>query len=512
MRRSLPEAGRIAAPVLLAMALAFSCRAGRDAAAMGPLLAGRWYPAHAAELASAVDGMMAPGKAERIDGAAVIVVPHAGYMYSGKVAGSGYASVRGMNPGVVVVLAPSHRARFGGCAVLALDRYDTPLGGVKLDRKSAEKLAAHPLFAASSEAFAHEHAFEIQLPFLQRLFGAKLGADIAVLPVLVGEISDADAARAALKIVETIGDMPRPLFVVSSDFTHYGQRFGYVPFSERRTAALRERLRALDGGAIDLIVAGDARGFSRYVEKTGATICGRNPIMIALSIPLTDRAAAALAYDTSCSVTGECESSVSYAAIRILGRIAGEAQSGRPRAFGERERRFLLGLARGNIRSHLMSGRQCPVSPAGVPEACRARSGVFVTLKRNGRLRGCIGTIAGERPLFESVLENSYLAAFRDPRFGPLTSGELDGLSVEISVLTEPRAVSSVDEIVLGRDGIIVELGNRRALFLPQVATEQNWTREEFLTQACRKAGLPDDAWRSGAVIYTFRAEVFGDA
>jgi len=234
--------------------------------------------------------------------------------------------------------------------------------------------------------------------------------------------------------------------------------------------------------------------------------------MIALAIPLADRAAELVAYDTSCGVTGECESSVSYAAIRVLGRIAGDAKSGSPRAFGERERRFLLGLARGNIRSHLMSGRQCPVIPAEVPEACRARSGVFVTLKRNGRLRGCIGTITGERPLFESVLENSYFAAFRDPRFGPLTRGELEGLSVEISVLTEPRAVRSVDEIVLGRDGIIVELGNRRALFLPQVATEQNWTREEFLTQACRKAGLPDDAWRSGAVIYTFRAEVFGDA
>lgn len=512
MRRSLPDGGRIAAPALLAMALAFSCRAGASPESMGPFLAGRWYPAHAAGLASDVDGMMAPGKAERIDGAAVLVVPHAGYMYSGKVAGSGYASVRGMNPGVVVVLAPAHRAHIDGCAVLPVDRYDTPLGGVKLDRKGAERLAAHPLFTASREAFAHEHAFEIQLPFLQRLFGETLGTDIAVLPVLVGEISDADAACAAAKIVEAVGGRPRPLFVVSSDFTHYGHRFGYVPFRERNAVALREKLRAFDGGAIDLIVAGDAKGFSRYVEKTGATICGRNPIMIALSIPLADRAAATVAYDTSCGVTGECESSVSYAAIRILGRIAGDAKAGRTRAFGEREKRFLLGLARGNIRSHLTSGRQYPVSLADVPEACRARTGVFVTLKRNGQLRGCIGTIAGERPLFESVLENSYFAAFRDPRFGPLTRGELEGLSVEISVLTEPRAVSSVEEIVLGRDGIIVELGNRRALFLPQVAVEQNWTREEFLTQACRKAGLPDDAWRSGAVIYTFRAEVFGDA
>ncbi len=478
---------------------------------MGPLLAGRWYPADAKELASAIDGMMAASPAEAIDDAAVLIVPHAGYQYSGKVAGCGYATLRGTNPGVVVILAPSHQARLEGCAVLPVDRYDTPLGGIQLDRKTAEKLAASRLFTASREAFAREHAFEIQLPFLQRLFGAKLGADIAVLPVLVGEIGEADARLAASKIVEAIAGKRRPLFVVSSDFTHYGERFGYLPFREHRPAGVRERLRALDGGAIEAIVRGDSEGFSRYVEKTGATICGRNPIRLALSIPFAKRSAKLLAYDTSCNITGECDSSVSYASIGIFGTLRDAAKGGTGFSLSTREKRYLLDLARANIRSHLFQGKALTVSESDVPDGCRQHCGVFVTLKKSGELRGCIGIITGIAPLYQSVIECSYSSAFRDPRFEPLARSEINDVSIEISVLTEPHAVRSPEEIVVGRDGIIIEMGGHRGLLLPQVAIEYGWTREEFLVHACRKAGLPDNAWRSGATIYTFQALVFGE-
>jgi AmmeMemoRadiSam system protein B len=187
MKPSRPIRRHAAAFCLLALALTFSCRASSPAETMGPLLAGRWYPADAKALASEVDGMMAASPAEAVDEAAVLIVPHAGYQYSGKVAGCGYAALRASSPGVIVILAPSHQARLEGCAVLPADRYGTPLGEVRLDRKAAGKLAGTRLFTASREAFAHEHALEIQLPFLQRLFGAKLGTDIAVLPVLVGK-------------------------------------------------------------------------------------------------------------------------------------------------------------------------------------------------------------------------------------------------------------------------------------------------------------------------------------
>ena len=177
--------------------------------------------------------------------------------------------------------------------------------------------------------------------------------------------------------------------------------------------------------------------------------------------------------------------------------------------FTDRQQRALVDIARAAVTRCVTGGRIEIPAAAPFPEA----SGAFVTLKRNGRLRGCIGTLECRRPLAEEVARVAVSAAREDPRFQPLRAAELDGLDVEVSVLGPLERIDASDPaaIVIGRHGLVVEQGARRGLLLPQVATEWNWGREEFLAQTCIKAGLPADAWRHGATVYRFVADVFGD-
>jgi uncharacterized protein len=177
--------------------------------------------------------------------------------------------------------------------------------------------------------------------------------------------------------------------------------------------------------------------------------------------------------------------------------------------FTEAEQRALVDIARAAV-TRAVTGRPTEQPEAGsFPDA----SGAFVTLKRNGQLRGCIGTLECRRSLAEEIARVAVSAARKDPRFQPLKASELDGLDVEVSVLgpLEPIDPLEPGAIVVGTHGLVVEQGARRGLLLPQVATEWKWEREEFLAQTCIKAGLPRDAWRRGATVYRFDADVFGD-
>lgn len=172
----------------------------------------------------------------------------------------------------------------------------------------------------------------------------------------------------------------------------------------------------------------------------------------------------------------------------------------------------LLTIARASIETVLDGGRP-QIDPAAVPEELQRPSGAFVSLhKQGGGLRGCIGSIQPVAPLFQAVANNAVNAAFRDPRFHPLRKDELGNVHIEISVMSPIERVTEIEEIEVGRDGLIISMGGRVGLLLPQVATEYGWDRETFLSQTCRKAGLPTDAWRSpGCRIEKFSAEVFGE-
>jgi len=273
-------------------------------------LAGRWYAGSAARLQAEVDGLLAEMEphAPATGPLLAVVVPHAGYMYSGRAAAAAYASVARTPCERVVILAPSHYAWFRGVAVLDVDGFETPLGTVAVDRDGAARLRSSSLIVERPDAFADEHSLEIQLPFLQRTVPTA-----RVVPALVGDLVGGDAAELGAVFAALADD--RTLFVVSSDFVHYGRRFDYVPFPSAGAEQVRAALHQLDMGAIERVCAGDGAGFEHYVAETGATICGRHPIRLFLAMPPTPHHGQLLTYYTSLEVTGDFEHVVSYASI-----------------------------------------------------------------------------------------------------------------------------------------------------------------------------------------------------
>ena len=489
--------------VLCGMAI-MSCGEPKAEKARRSVLAGSWYEGTKAGLEKEVDAYLhkIPPVFEerRVLG---LISPHAGYVYSGQAAAYGYARVKGADIDRVVILAPSHRVGFRGISVPDYTHYETPLGRVPVDRESCKRLLSEEGFTTVERAHTEEHSLEIQLPFLQRVVG-----DFELVPMVVGEIGPDDyeaLGRAVASVVDA-----RTLVVASSDFTHYGPRFGYVPFEDD----VKENLKALDMGAVEKILARNREGFVRYRTETGATICGACPIGLLMEVMPASAEPELLAYYTSGDVTGEWDHSVSYVSLAFFEPAAEEPEQETPHAGGElsaEDRTILLDLARRTLRSVADTNRTPDVDERelGGSSVLTSERGVFVTLKKDGRLRGCIGHILPQGPLYRGVIENAFNAGWRDHRFPPLQASEIPELDIEISVLSVPVQVGGPEDIRIGEHGVILHKSGRSAVFLPQVAPEQGWDVEDTLTHLAMKAGLPPDGWRSGAEFSVFTAEVF---
>jgi AmmeMemoRadiSam system protein B len=284
----------------------------RSTAVLGPAVAGSWYPRSRDELAGAVDALVerAAARGPAATGpVAALVVPHAGFAYSGAVAAAAFSRLEGRAFDRVVLIGPSHHFGFDGAAIPdAATAYRTPLGDAPIDREAVLALRDATGFRADDRMFEPEHALEAELPFLQRV----LPDGVPIVPVLLGGGATHDAAERA---AEALAPWVRPstLVVVSSDFTHFGPRFGFVPFVDD----LPTRIRELDLGAIAAIEAGDAARFERYVETTGATICGHRAIDVLLLLHGKAPGAKLLEHDMSGRMTGTWDHSVSYAAIAL---------------------------------------------------------------------------------------------------------------------------------------------------------------------------------------------------
>jgi AmmeMemoRadiSam system protein A/AmmeMemoRadiSam system protein B len=388
-----------------------------------------------------------------------------------------------------------------------VDAYETPLGRIPLDTRAISGLRESALIVADPGAHVREHAIEIELPMLQRA----LAPGWKLVPVLVGRLEGEDYARAA-KLLRTLADEDT-LVVVSSDFTHYGARFGYMPFPPNEKAPAH--IRALDDGAIARILAGDGPGLLRFQAETGITVCGYRPLALLLHMLPQDARVQRVAYATSGELTGDWRSSVSYAALMVTGSpfsAPADRSQATPAAgqeLGESDLRLLhrlavLGVEEGVLGPSAPRKAEIQDRLSALPERLRDPAGAFVTLKENGRLRGCVGYILSRKPLFQAVLENGANAAVNDMRFRPVGPAELADLQVEVSVLSAPRAIGGAEEFRVGEQGIILRKDGRQAVFLPEVALEQGWSREETLSRLARKAGLADDAWRDGAAFEVF--------
>lgn len=470
-------------------------------------LAGQWYTADRAALTAEIQGYLDKAAPPTLDHVIALIQPHAGYRYSGQTAAYGMKLIAGKPYKRVIVMGPSHRVPMENVAsVPDATAYATPLGETPLDTEFIARLKEHPCFQTIPYADDEEHSVQIHLPLLQHVLGK-----FQLVPIVVGAL-DTATARAMADILRGLID-ETTLIVASSDFTHYGPNYDYVPFHEDVPAQLEK----LDKGACAQIEKKDLDGFVTYLNETGATVCGRAPIGILLALLPADAAAQVLHYDTSGQLTGDFTNSVSYYSIAFTGKWE-KGDSTPPaaaaNALDQKDKDLLLSLARKTI-AYALEHRKAPdIEELGVEITPNMRQirGAFVTLEENGELRGCIGDIFPSRPLFKSVLMNAINAAFNDRRFVPLQPEELEKIHIEISALTPPAAIDSYERIVLGRDGVVLTKAGQSAVFLPQVAPEQGWDRDTMLNHLARKAGLEEDAWREGASFQTFQADVFEEA
>lgn len=475
-----------------------------------PAVAGAFYPGNAGRLRRQVESFLEKAKPEvpaqyRQKLPAAVIVPHAGLRYSGRTAAHAYKLLQGRKkPDRIVLIGPTHNFAFRATiSPTPYGYYETPLGRLPVDTEAAAALSRNKACRSLIAVHGPEHCLEVQLPFLQVLWPEPP----KILPIIVGRLEPGECKQAAEALKTVLGE--NTLLIVSSDFTHYGPRFGYTPFGDLQGETLIKKIRDLDMGAVNFIEGLDPAGFRRYVRETGATICGRVAIRIMLrtfsgggryySVPLH--------YSTSAEVTGDYGNTVSYFAWALYRKVG----AGRDNAFSVAERRTMLELARSALCHRLEKGASYQVELARYPVNLRRRCGLFVTLTKDGRLRGCRGTTRPTAPLAQSIAAMAVESALADRRFKPVTRDELDGLEIEISVLSPPVVVEDVSEIEVGRDGLIISKHFHRGLLLPQVPTQYGWDRKQFLEHLCRKADLPTDAWKD-ARIYRFTAEVFSES
>ncbi len=469
-------------------------------------LAGTWYPTDAKTLVGQIEGFFQMADVNSKDNVIALILPHAGYQYSGLTAVYGLKTA-GSNYKRIVVIGPSHYADMPGLlSVPDATHYETPLGQVPVDVEFIDKLRKSRLFQSIPQVHQQEHSVQIEVPLLQHN-----RKDFALVPIVAGSCSFEQVGKAAAILKGLVDD--QTLVIASSDFVHYGPNYGYVPFDRD----IAEQIKKLDMGAYEYIAGLDSRGFLEYRQKTGATICGYVPIAILLSMLDKSAKAELIKYTTSGEITGDFTNSVSYLAVAFCGswRNKEKSEVKVPAAqLDEADKKQLLRLARSAL-IYFLENRKVPTADEldVEPTSAMARSGAaFVTLEEESQLRGCIGDILPRGPLYESVIRNAINAGVNDWRFPPVTRPECDKLTFEISALTVPQPVLSSAEIRIGTDGVILSKDGKSAVFLPQVAPEQGWDINQMLTHLSVKAGLPPDAWMQGASFMVFQAVVFSES
>ncbi len=468
-----------------------------------PAVAGRFYSGTGPELTKQVNSLLSNADSETLPGKPIALIsPHAGYQYSGSVAAYGYNAIKDYDYKRVIVIAPSHYSRYTGASILDVDHYKTPLGLIKLDMGVCNNLINNPpLIGTFKKAHDREHSLETQLPFLQTVL-----KDFELVPILISRLNNEAFDFLADKIKPLIDE--DTLIVASSDFTHYGPGYSYVPFRKDVEANIKK----LDYGAFERILALDFDGFTKYKRATEITACGFMPVALLLKLLPDDVQGKILRYDTSGNLTGDFTNSVSYASIIFTRGQKSSKDIDEDSKLDENEQSTLIKVARDTLETYVKK-RELPDIDSGkytFTQKLKEKRGVFVTLNKNGNLRGCIGHILPRESLCNAVMDNTVNSSTKDMRFAPVSKDELSEIDIDISVLSPIKKISGPEQFIPGLHGIIIRMGGMSAVFLPQVATEQGWDKDETLNHLCRKARLPVYAWKDeGMEFFIFTAQVF---
>jgi AmmeMemoRadiSam system protein B/AmmeMemoRadiSam system protein A len=468
-----------------------------------PAYAGKFYPADSTELMAQLKALFSAAKPRAYSNVHALLVPHAGYVFSGEVAASAYNQ---LDPAVkydnVFILASSHRTIFSGTSIYSEGNYLTPLGPVRVNTELARSLASSDkILGFGSQAHTDEHSLEVQLPFLQYV----LKNDLRIVPIIIATQDPADCRKIAACLKPYFNG--KNIFVISTDFSHYPSYDDAVRTDKTTADAI------LSNSPSTLLETID-RQEKQGIKNLETCLCGWSSVLTLLHMTEGDEGIkySLVEYKNSGDNAqyGDREAVVGYNAIVVTGPGQTDNQDSGYN-LTEDDKASLLGLARRTILRYLLKGEIPRPDPAEFSASASEKCGAFVTLNKEGNLRGCIGRFTSDQPLYEVVQQMAIASATQDSRFLPVTKEELGDLEIEISVLTPMRKITSLDEIVLGKHGIYIKKGSQSGTFLPQVAKETGWSKEEFLGHCARdKAGIGWDGWKK-AEIFIYEAEVFSE-
>ena len=467
-----------------------------------PYAAGRFYTDKPAELKAQLQLLFSKsqsGKAENTPLA--IVVPHAGYVYSGEVAATAYNQI---DPNRkferIFIIGSSHIMAFPGASVYCSGNFETPLGIVKVDTELAKKLVAeNKILNSNTEAHQNEHSIEVQLPFLQY----HMHADFKIVPVIIGSATAETAKKLAAVFKPYLNE--KNLFVISSDFSHYPE-YNNAKKADQATA---EAIKTNNSAKLIETLGSNE---NKKIPNLATSLCGWSSVLTLLDMTeqMPDLKVDLLQYKNSGDTSyGDKYRVVGYYAISFTqGKAKNQAGEF---SISSEDKKVLLKIARETINEYIKEGTTYEVKTAGLSAALQTHCGAFVTLNKNHILRGCVGRFDPDQPLWQVVQWMAIAAATRDHRFIPVKKDELSKLKIELSVLTPLKRIKSADEFILGKQGIYMKQGNQTGTFLPQVATATGWNKEQFLGHCAEdKAGIGWSGWKT-AELYTYEALVFGE-
>lgn len=480
---------------LLSTSLAFAVDA-KDAD-----LAGSWYPGSKTELQAMLQGYLDKANPKKIDGQVfAIISPHAGYQFSAPIAAYGFKASENQSVKSVLIIGFSHRNFFDGISVYAKGSWRTPLGEIVIDESLAAKIiASNPRLCFEPGLFKEENSVEMQVPFVQMVF-----KNAKIIPIAFGTQNYNDAEILAQALAAALKDRTDFLVIASTDLSHYH------PYEEAN---------AIDRRLISTLTA--MKGKTLY-DEAGVGLCELCGVM-----PVTATLLAAeklgfdkikiLKYANSGDTSGDKGKVVGYLSAAVYKGPAASSQG--PGTIKKEDmpmlndiqKKRLLQIARESITSYVKDGKRKSFTEKD--PVLNQTFGAFVTLHENGELRGCIGNMVGEGVLYQTVADMAIEAATGDPRFSTLSAKELDMIDIEISVLSPLKKITNPDDIKIPGHGVLVRCPTGGGVYLPQVAVECGWNKEEFMTSLCgQKAGIAPDAWKKpGTDVYVFTADVFGE-
>ncbi|MCD4814359.1 AmmeMemoRadiSam system protein B [bacterium] len=474
-----------------------------------PAVAGSFYPDSAKELTALLKKAFYNAPPPKLQGELkALVVPHAGYVYSGVITAMAMKALAKVKIDTIYIIGTSHYADVGGAIVWQGKAFHTPLGDYPVDLQAVrELLKSCPDVHLLPRAWVKEHSVEVQVPFLQ-----KIAPRAKMVPILMGT-STWDECWSVAEAIAAQASMRNAVIICSTDLSHYPTWADAKVIDKKMLGAVEK----MDPYQLDRF---DREVLSRGISDLVCTVCGLSALkttMIAANINGANQSQL-LHYANSGDVTKDKKRVVGYAAMAMVAnpakpdKLINKIKDSAEIQLAQQEKRELLNIARAAITEGLATGNQ--LMPTTSQKSLLKRYPVYVTLKRNGMLQGCVGMTESRLPLYQAVSQMACAAAFEDPRFQALEVAELPFTDIEISVLSPLEKIADPSEIILGVHGVMVKRGDRTGLFLPQVATDTGWSKEEFLNNLCsQKARLPMDSWRDKRTeLFVFRVLTFEQA